>query len=271
MQDNEYLTSYYRPQIQSVRHLIATGFFLFPHNETALGDGGLSALGDAAAHLRPALSRLLSEAWLYGFGPLLLGVCACMASSTAFHIFWNFSPAALKLLSRIDYCAIALLCASHSLTGSFWGFYCSPTPATTTPHTVGVLAATAATVVAIMHPRFDSPAFRTTRAVTFSVLGGICFTPLAHLGAVSGWHPEFTTEAVWLSGVAAAYLAGAILFATRYPECCARKGRYDLLGASHQLMHVCVIGAAALHWYVCVRNFRYRLVYGCTLSPLVPV
>lgn len=34
MRDNEYLTRYYRPQIQSVRQLLATGFFLFPHNET---------------------------------------------------------------------------------------------------------------------------------------------------------------------------------------------------------------------------------------------
>lgn len=231
------------------------------------GDTQAGVVAVAVAVL--ALSRLLSEAWRYGFGPLMLGVCACMASSTTYHLLWNFSPTALKLLSRVDYCAIALLCASHSVTGSFWGFYCAPTPVAT-PYTVGVLAATATTVVAIMHPRFDSPAFRTTRAVTFSVLGGICFAPLAHLGAVSGWHPEFTTEAVWLSGVAAAYLAGALLFATRYPECCAPKGRYDLLGASHQLMHVCVIGAAALHWYVCVRNFRYRIVYGCTLSPLVP-
>jgi len=414
MRDNEYLTRYYRPQIQSRRQLLATGFFLFPHNETfniwshALGfllfvglaiytatvvtaeqsvvaawrahtaaaaataaagggagggghptaasaaafaaargrvaasaasavatarahvpalvrppaaggaddlfvalrhapaavaaaltaaGGGApaasaaaagaasaaaagAAAGDlgavlggaaAAADLRPALSRLLAEARFYGFAPMLLGACLCMLSSTSYHVWWNYSPTALKLLSRVDYCAIAVLCAAHSLSGVFFGFYCSPPhAATTAPYTVGVLAATAATVVAIMHPRFDSPAFRTTRAVTFSTLGGICFAPLAHMGAVSGWnHPEFVAEASWLAAVALAYLAGAVLFASRFPECCAPRGRHDLWGASHQLMHVCVIGAAGLHWWACVRAFRYRMVYGCAFSPFV--
>jgi len=239
----------------------------------AAGDLGavLGGGGAAAADLRPALSRLVAEARLYGFAPMLLGACLCMLSSTSYHVWWNYSPTALKLLSRVDYCAIAVLCAAHSLSGVFFGFYCSPTHATTTaPYTVGVLAATAATVVAIMHPRFDSPAFRTTRAVTFTTLGGICFAPLAHMGVASGWtHPEFVAEATWLAAVAAAYLAGAVLFASRFPECCAPRGRHDLWGASHQLMHVCVIGAAGLHWWACVRAFRYRMVYGCAFSPFV--
>lgn len=40
---------------------------------------------------------------------------------------------------------------------------------------------------------------------------------------------------------------GAFLFASRIPECW-MPGKFDLLGASHQLFHACVVVAAYIHY-----------------------
>ena len=49
----------------------------------------------------------------------------------------------------------------------------------------------------------------------------------------------------WMGGT---YLAGALLYLTRFPESLVQNGRFDYSGNSHQLWHVAVVAAAYLHW-----------------------
>ena len=49
------------------------------------------------------------------------------------------------------------------------------------------------------------------------------------------------------------YGLGFLVYVTRWPEC-RFPGQVDIVGASHQLWHVCVLGAAAV-WYADVAAF----------------
>lgn len=65
----------------------------------------------------------------------------------------------------------------------------------------------------------------------------------------------------WLTG-GALYILGAIVYAKRWPECIAN-GKFDYLGNSHNIFHVCILLAALMHWYGSVRVFHERQMYAC--------
>lgn len=54
------------------------------------------------------------------------------------------------------------------------------------------------------------------------------------------------------------YLVGAALYALRVPESLL-PGRFDTLGASHQLFHIAVVLAAVFHYFTLSTMFMYRL------------
>ena len=53
------------------------------------------------------------------------------------------------------------------------------------------------------------------------------------------------------------YIQGAIIYMVKCPERCA-PGRFDFCGASHQIFHFCVLGAALLHYFENYKLFRSR-------------
>ena len=68
----------------------------------------------------------------------------------------------------------------------------------------------------------------------------------------------------WLVLQGAVYVAGAGVYAARVPERWGGKGRWDLVGASHQIFHVAVVVAAGCHLrglLLAKENFER---WGCT-------
>lgn len=66
----------------------------------------------------------------------------------------------------------------------------------------------------------------------------------------------------WLGG-GVFYVVGALIYANNWPECWSKTGKYDLIGNSHNIFHVCIVVAAMLHWYGSVRVFHERQMYAC--------
>lgn len=61
----------------------------------------------------------------------------------------------------------------------------------------------------------------------------------------------------WLLTQGALYIVGATIYACRFPESM-HPGRYDKVGASHQIFHVFVVLAAASHLVGLLKAFDYR-------------
>lgn len=199
--------------------------------------------------------------------PLLLAATFCMAFSTTFHACWIYSPTACKLLSKLDFVGISLLCCGHAITGIFHLFYCRPRTAYT--YYVLVLLFEMAALFAIFSPSFEGPGARHVRAAVFCGLGASGLFPLLHAGLLHSWTDD---KFLVLLGSAAAsifvYFFGAVIYVVRFPECC-RVGHHDRWGASHQIMHIAVIAGCWIHFAGIYRLVQYRLDVGCSLSPLL--
>ena len=118
--------------------------------------------------------------------------------------------------------------------------------------TVGVACS-----ITTVHPHFRTPTYRPLRAAMFvgmgssgiiPVLHGLKFYDLAELDRRMGLR--------WVLLQGLLYIIGAGLYAARWPERSA-PGRYDILGASHQIFHILVLAAAASHLVGLVKAFDY--------------
>lgn len=92
------------------------------------------------------------------------------------------------------------------------------------------------------------------RAFIFILLGLSAVVPVMHgLWLANDWY--FVTQilgAKYVMYSGATYIGGALIYVAHIPE---RWSPYtfDILGASHQIFHVCVLFGAWLHW-LCVRQ-----------------
>lgn len=215
--------------------------------------------------IKAALEKLLRE-HRFGMAPMLVGSILCMLSSTLYHTFWVYSDTALAILAKIDYTCIALLTSGHMQMGISSGFFCRPELGQR--YQILVVIATAVVVYVVFNKDFSTPKFRTKRTLVFCGLGAVVVVPITHLSVLHGFsHPEWYSFCWSLIRTSLFYIGSALLFASRFPECC-RPGKYDKYGASHQLMHFTVIAGAFVHWYDTLSAFNYRMENGCSLSPL---
>lgn len=87
--------------------------------------------------------------------------------------------------------------------------------------------------------------------------GVINIIPIAHLMYFVDYEYQhhFYIDA-WLAG-GLLYIFGATLYATKWPES-QMPNRFDFVGSSHQLFHICVVLAALIHYYGSIQVFHDR-------------
>ena len=93
----------------------------------------------------------------------------------------------------------------------------------------------------------EAAASRAARAALFSALGLWGLAPCAHQLILHWGEPAIVTAVSHYAVMGALYLGGAAIFAARIPERWA-PGRFDLVGNSHQVFHVAIVAAAAVHY-----------------------
>ncbi|GJD11428.1 Heptahelical transmembrane protein 4 [Galdieria sulphuraria] len=198
---------------------------------------------------------------------LLTGACVCLFCSTIFHMFFYVSESCFKSLSRLDYAGIVFLTMGHSLVGTYYTLYCMPE--LSRRYNIVISIAGLLTLGVTLYPAFDAPHNRLTRALVFVLFGTVSGLPILHAGWLHGFgHVEYMHHAQYMFIMATFYLLGAFFFVTRLPERCS-PGKFDLFFNSHNLMHICVLIAALIHWYGCMQSCIYRLHQGCALSPIL--
>lgn len=120
---------------------------------------------------------------------------------------------------------------------------------------MGVLSLACAYIT--MNPRFRTPTYRPFRAVMFILLGASGVIPVIHgLKLYSYAQLDERMGLSWMLLQGVLYVVGATIYAARVPERWA-PGRFDLVGASHQIFHVFVLVAAATQFRGLVAAFDF--------------
>ena len=244
-QDNVYITSGYRPNGQAdwracLRSLLAI------HNETFNIWSHLLGLlyfaGEAVrtfTHTLAASSaRVVSAGDTLAWGIFFLGALVLLANSTLFHLGMNHSEAMYLRLVQRDYIGIAgFIWAAQSLA-AFYIFYCRETVRLVVLALLTSLALGVAATMVV--PKYAAPKYVQFRAGLFVAMASLGALPILYYALTADC--ELCWRASSFMGLSlAVFFVGAMQYAARFPERSSPPGRFDLLGHSHQALHVAVV------------------------------
>ena len=164
-------------------------------------------------------------------------VCVCVFS----HLTPPFPPTPTPPLSG----GIITLIVTSFVPPLVYGFECAPFWRDFYMWTT--LSLGAAVFVIAMVPFFQAPRFRVARAITFTALALWGVAPAGHGLLLHGHEPAMVTAFWHYAAMGGLYLAGVTCFAARVPERWA-PGVFDVWCHSHQLFHVFIVAAAAVHY-----------------------
>ncbi|KAK4068837.1 hypothetical protein Purlil1_13704 [Purpureocillium lilacinum] len=175
-----------------------------------------------------------------------LSVIACFGLSSLFHIFSDHSLRLHRLTNELDHLGIVVVMWGTGVSGAHFALRCAPTIVRALHFSWLTLTAGCCGVFTL-RPRFRQPEFRRERFCIYFSLGLSLYMPLLH-----GWRYVGALEnldevaGLWsflqLTGV---NTLGGILYALRVPERWS-PGRFDLVGHSHNCMHIMAIGGAII-------------------------
>lgn len=221
---------------------------------------------------------------LLACGTYLAGVAACFVLSAAFHTLMAHSEALYLAGMKLDLQGVLLLMWGATVPLVRYTFPCDDDDARTRwAYGVGLAGLAGLCSAATFLPRFSGPRMGPWRAVLFGVFGAASFAlPIAHgalryglgdmaartglgwVGATVMWNG--LGVGVYAMKVSRSHPAerpprrlGAddVSSVLQFPErWCPR--RFDLFGASHQLMHICVVVAALTYTCAVVQMFDYH-------------
>ncbi|KAI0035484.1 hemolysin-III related-domain-containing protein [Vararia minispora EC-137] len=260
MKDNEYIISGYRRELRSWLACFHS-IFGYLHNETV----------NIHTHLYGTVLFLFLlssfEATYFAgyesvtvldravFAIFLLSAVFCLSSSTLFHTAHAHSQKASQYTkvslkcNLLDYSAIVVLIVGSFFPCIYYAFYCERIYQVTYLLVMTTAGLSAACIV--LSSQYSSKANRHARTYVFIALGLSGILPVSHALVSHGFHKLNVEMGFhWLLTSATLYIAGALLYANRIPECFA-PGKFDYFFASHQIFHVAVVGGALCH-YACI-------------------
>ncbi|VDO64511.1 unnamed protein product [Heligmosomoides polygyrus] len=268
LQDNEYLRTGHRPPLPSFSSCFKSIFAL--HTET--GNiwthmyGCVAFIGVALWFLtRPSTQVQFMEKVL--FSTYFLGAILCLGMSFIFHTVACHSDSVGKLFSKLDYAGITLLIVGSFIPWLYYAFYCRALHMAIYITMISVLGVLA--MIVSLWDKFAEPSYRPLRAGVFVAMGLSAVVPAAHLFVVDGFDFLYKKASlVWMLFMAAMYLGGAAIYATRIPERWF-PGRCDLWFQSHQLFHTFVVIAAFIHFHAITEMAQKKLMEGSCAEQLL--
>lgn len=106
--------------------------------------------------------------------------------------------------------------------------------------------------------KFQHPTWRWFRTSLFLALGCVGVIPLLHVLLAYGYAEAVDHLGMWyMVSMGLMYISGAMLYGFRWPER-SWPGMFDYIGQSHQIFHVLVVCAAAVHWLGTISAVSYR-------------
>ena len=265
--DNEHILSGYRPASYSLLESMQSALSI--HNETInihthLGGAILFVMLPFIAY--KGHSAVAQAVDIFVFSTYFFGTAACFLLSAGFHTFANHSPRVNVLGNQLDYLGIVLLIWGSTIPSVYYGFYCDVNLQKRYWSVVSVLAI--ACIVTTLNPRFRNPRLRPYRALMYTGLGLSALGFIFHALVLYGRRVQVLRMSLdWVVLMAALNLMGAAVYSVRIPEKF-RERKFDIVGSSHQILHVMVILAALAHMFGLLRAFNHVHApdFTCTTS-----
>jgi adiponectin receptor len=108
-----------------------------------------------------------------------------------------------------------------------------------------------------MRPIFRTPAYRPFRSAMYGLLGLSIFIPAIHGVITHGWAAQNARMSLaYFISLGLLNGTGTVIYAARIPERWYPR-RFDIYGASHQILHVLVICGAFSHTIGLLKAFDY--------------
>lgn len=216
MRDNHYIASGYRTQSNSYQGSFASLRYL--HNETAniwshLIGAVLAAVTALILHtvLRPRFEHATKED-VAVFACFFLSAITCLGMSATFHTILNHSQQVAKFGQRLDHIGIVVLIWGSFVPSIYYGF--SSEPGLIRTYWAMITTIGAGTLLAVLHPKFRCPEWRSLRASMFVAMGLSAVFPVFHGFKLYGYAQlgkQIGLSWMVLQGVL--YIAGATLYA----------------------------------------------------------
>ncbi|CAF0761579.1 unnamed protein product [Rotaria sordida] len=245
--DNHFLLQKHRPPANSVRECLISVASI--HSETVnIWTHLIGALCVAVTFILFLIDnhRQMDLSDYISFSVFFISAILCLTFSTLLHIFINYSARVMVIVSKLDYMGISILIFGSMIPVIHYLFYC---------HLklkiiyIGVLLALSiASIIGTSSAACARPRCRPFKALLFIALGLYGAAPAAHGCILHGFPRMFQMGFLYLCIMAVTYIAGGVIYAVRVPERFF-PGRFDIVGQSHQILHIAVITAVYLHFY----------------------
>ncbi|KAK6347175.1 hypothetical protein TWF696_007251 [Orbilia brochopaga] len=257
--DNHFIRRGYRPATASYRKSLHS--LSYWHNEsiniyTHLLGAIFFTLGSYVLYtiLAPRYPTA-SAADIYAFLSFFAGCFVCLGLSATYHTVCNHSAVAARWWNVMDYVGIVGLITGSFVGSVFYGFRCEAAIRDGYFFMICTIAVACATIS--IHPHFRTPKYRSTRTAMFVAMGLSGVLPLLHGMQLRGLAEASRRCGMpWLLAEGVSYIIGAGMYAARVPERW-QPGRFDIVGASHQIFHVLVLVGAMCHLAGLVAAFDY--------------
>jgi adiponectin receptor len=182
--------------------------------------------------------------------------------SGLFHTHYPTSERALVIFCSMDTAGISLLTAGSAMLISNYSMYCMKVYQ---GMWLGLLILV--NLVGLVGPFFKewtSPRFRIVRTIALLTAAGLSVAPVAMAIGMQGGIPNDWPKmtAVWIGVCVFCYLLGAFVYVFQIPERWA-PGKFDYIGASHQIWHVLVVCAAASLYLAGFELFQWQYEHAC--------
>ncbi|KAH9887093.1 hemolysin-III channel protein-like protein Izh2 [Xylariomycetidae sp. FL2044] len=184
-----------------------------------------------------------------------IGVAICFVFSATFHTIMSHSANAFSLGMKLDFQGIILLMWGANIPLIYYGFICSRRLQIVYWCLTSVLALCCS--VFTFQPRFSEPHLRPLRAATFGSLALSTLIPVVHALAAYGYAVQSRRMALqWVLATLIFNSLGAAAYALKFPEKWYPR-RFDVFGASHQIMHIMVLFAGVAYVFGVLAAFDF--------------
>ncbi|KAF9171193.1 hypothetical protein BGX21_000726 [Mortierella sp. AD011] len=189
-----------------------------------------------------------------------LGVYKCLLMSSLWHTFAQIAhEGTMKCMACLDYVGISVLIATSVVVTEYYGFYCESMFRNS--YIVVTALFGIAGVVCPWLSWFEHRDSKWIRVTFFISMAASGLLPLFHLTLVQGAGRTFEWIFPLLKSTLS-YVLGVIVYINQYPEKLF-PGRFDHLGSSHQLWHLCVLGGVYFHFTAALSFWERRYEFGC--------
>lgn len=195
----------------------------------------------------------------------LVGLCAFKSAGTRgverelsfcrYHISLDHSETVRYVTCQADYLSIVAPLLGTTLSSIHFGFRCEPhLRAVYRPLAIFFALMCA---VATLHPVFSNPTGHRARTAVYCLLGIASFAPIVHGVLLHSFREHNRAMSLgWYVALGCCHATGSAFYAVKWPERWYPR-TFDLLGSSHQLMHILVVCGAVCYSVGILKAFEH--------------